>query len=89
MRPIKITDCAVCGRQSHGTANHDQWAALSAVALMLKQPPAAEPPDEFRLPAWDVTPPPGLPGYAEAALKHATVDEAVESIFMPKVASDA
>jgi hypothetical protein len=88
--PLKITACAVCGRQSHGTGGHDQWTALTLAAAMLRLPaaPAAEPgPADFRLPAWD-PPPAGLPAYAEAALKHATVDAAVDSIFMRKVASD-
>ena len=41
-------------------------------------------PGEFRSPAWDV-PATGLPDYARAALGHATVDAAVDSIFMRKV----
>jgi hypothetical protein len=50
---------------------------------LLARPVVAEPAADFRLPAWD-PPPVGLPAYAEAALKHATVDAAVDSIFMRK-----
>jgi len=86
---LKITACAVCGRQGHGTGGHDQWAALMLAAGMLRLPVAEPgPPGEFRLPAWD-PPPAGLPAYARAALGAASVTGAIRQIFPEPVKSDA